>query len=106
MLTSRGRVEKPAGALGVFDVFDAEGRFQHQVTVHADYDERYDEFLIRGDRLFVIKEANSGAGLTSESSTGHGMTMVVRRGGNAGAAEEEDAREPEPLGVLCYDLGG
>ena len=36
VLTSRGRQGRPEGSVGVFDVFDAEGRFRHQLDLRAD----------------------------------------------------------------------
>lgn len=98
VLSSEGRRECPEGKLGVFDVFDPEGRYLRRVTVDADYDERYDEFTIAGDRLFVFKEANSSS--AQLSSGGGGRMMIIRQGG---AGQDED-REAQPLTIVCYSL--
>ena len=105
VLTSRGRVEKPAGALGVFDVFDAQGRFQQRLTVFADYAEEYDDFIIQDHWLFVIKEAKTVPGSTaSQGSEAGGMMVVIRRTGGA-EGEEDEGREAKPLEVVGYELG-
>jgi hypothetical protein len=98
VLPSRGRMDLPAGTLGTFDVYDSSGRFVRQVTVKADFDDRYDDFAIAGDRLFVFKEANSAS---DQVSTGAGGRMVmVRRGGG----RQGDEREPRPFEIISYRL--
>ena len=107
VLSSRGVRDCPEGKLGAFDVFDARGRYLRRVTLDVPYDSRYDDFRIQGDKLFVIKEANSGPGLTSSMNTGGGghMMMMVAGGNGPGGDDEEDEREPLPLEIICYELG-
>jgi hypothetical protein len=98
VLPSRGRMDLPLGTLGTFDVYDASGRFARQITVKADFDDRYDDFSIVGDRLFVFKEANTAS---DQVSTGAGGRMImVRRGG----PRQDDEREPRPFEIVCYRL--
>ncbi len=104
VLSSRGLKDCPEGKLGAFDIFDSKGRYLRRVTLDVDYDGRYDDFRIQGDRLFVIKEANSGPGLSSSMNTGGGHMMMMVAGGNAGD-DEEDEREAQPLEIVCYELG-
>jgi hypothetical protein len=91
VLTSRGVRDRPDGALGVFDVFDAAGRFVREVTLIGEGDALKDGFYFLGDRLYVVTdqlEAN-----------------IASRGGRKSDAEVEDEEEPEPIAVICYELG-
>jgi hypothetical protein len=91
VLTSRGTRDQPDGSLGVFDVFDAAGRFVRELTLLGEGDPIGDGFYFLGDRLYVVTdqlEANIA------SRGGH-------RGGKAAAEEEE----PEPSAIICYALG-
>ena len=63
VLSSKGISDCPEGSIGAFDVFDSRGRYRNRLTLDVDYDARYDDFRIEGDRLFVLKEANAGPGL-------------------------------------------
>ncbi len=101
VLSSRGETGCPEGMLGRFDVFDARGRYRRQLTLDVPYDARYDNFTISGDRLFVLKEANSAADQVSSSGTGGGQMMMIRRGGSVQADED---REPMPFEIVCYEL--
>jgi hypothetical protein len=89
VLSSYGTWERPDGSLGVFDVFDADGRFVRQVTLMGDGEPLQDGFFFRSGRVFVVTdllEAN-----------------IASRGGRRGADEEEE-EEPEPITVICYKL--
>ena len=101
VLSSRGRDAGGSGCVGVFDEIDPAGRFVRQVRIEVDYDAEDDQFLIRGDRLYVLKEANNAPDRTF--SGGGGMMMVQMSSGRAEDDEDED-KEPAPYEVICYRL--
>ncbi|MBN2170953.1 MAG: hypothetical protein JW819_06520 [Candidatus Krumholzibacteriota bacterium] len=80
----------PAGALGVFDVFDAQGRFVRQVTLTGEGHPRRDALAFLGGRLFVLKGSLEAA--------------VAAEGGGADVAEA--GSEAEAMSVICYRLPG
>lgn len=89
VLTSHGTRSRPEGSLGVFDVFDADGRFVQQVTLMGEGEPMQDGYFFLRDRLYVateLLEAN-----------------IASRGGHTG--EDEDEEEPEPISIICYELG-
>jgi hypothetical protein len=88
VLTSHGARGRPEGSLGVFDVFDAEGRFVQQATLMGEGSPQADGYFFLGDRLYVateLLEAN-----------------IASRGGHRDA--EDDEEEPEPISIICYEL--
>ena len=88
VLTSRGTRVPAEGALGVFDVFDGDGRYLREVTLLGEGEPMGDGYIFADDRLFVITdllEAN-----------------IASRGGRKGDVETEE--EPEPITIICYDL--
>ncbi|MBN2169693.1 MAG: 6-bladed beta-propeller [Candidatus Krumholzibacteriota bacterium] len=89
VLSSRGVRERPEGALGVFDVFDADGRFVRRVTLMGEGDPRQDGLHFMGDRLYVVTDLISAA-------------LALQGGGVAGGEEEEEAA---PMAVICYRIG-
>ena len=91
VLTSRGVRARPDGALGVFDVFDAAGRFVREVTLLGEGDPLEDGYYFLGDRLFVV--------------TGQLEANISSRGGRKGEQDGDDEEEPEPIAVICYGLG-
>nr|MBC8426666.1 hypothetical protein [bacterium] len=99
VLSSRGLRGCPAGHLGVFDVFDPDGRFVRTLRIAADFDPDDDRFLVVGDRLYVFKQALNAPD-RNFSGGGGAMVMVV-----AGREEDEDdGEEPMPFEVICYRL--
>ncbi len=100
--TSRGMRDRPAGTVGIFDAYDEKGHFLHQVTIKADFDPRRDNFVLRGDRLFVLKEAEAQPATTS-SGGGGGMQIMIRSG-NAVDDDEDDDDEGMPPYVACYRI--
>jgi hypothetical protein len=104
VLSSKGVADCPEGSIGAFDVFDSRGRYQRRLTLDVDYDGRYDDFRIEGDRLFVLKEANAGPGLTSSMSTGGGHMVMMMAGGSGSGDDDEEEREAKPLEIICYEL--
>ena len=89
VLSSRGARDLPKGTLARFDVFDANGHFQREVTIQGEGSFRRDGIHIVGDRLVVLK------GLRS-----------AQRAMMAGMAEDDsDAEEEaEPMAIVCYRL--
>ena len=87
VLTSHGSRARPEGALGVFDVFDKDGRFVRQVTLYGQGDPSEDAFFFDGDRLYVV--------------TGFLDAAMALQGGGA-TEEEESEEEPTPMEVICY----
>jgi hypothetical protein len=101
VLSSHGIADPPNGTVGTFDVYDASGHYVRNITIEADYDQRYDDFAIVGDRLFVLKEARSASDqVSSGSAAGGGQMTMIRRGGS----RQSDDRDPEPFAVVCYQL--
>ena len=89
VLSSHGTRGKPEGSLGVFDVFDSDGRFVQTLTLMGEGEPIEDGYFFLGGRLFVVTdllEAN-----------------IASRGGRVDADEEEE-EEPEPIAVICYKL--
>ena len=99
--TSRGNHNRPIGAVGVFDEFDAEGKFVRQVSIEAEYDPERDNYVLQGDHLFILKEGQKQPETTSTSGGG-GMRMIMISSGGSTDDEEED--EGLPPGVVCYKL--
>lgn len=85
VLTSRGALDAPRGVIGIFDVFDNEGRFMRQVTLRGDGDFWRDDYVISGDRLYVI---------TNQSAQVRGW----HRPGEADDPGDDGRR------FLCYEL--
>jgi hypothetical protein len=92
VLTSRGARDLPEGALGVFDVFDAAGRFAREVTLIGEGEPLEDGYFFLGDRLFIV--------------TGQLDANIASRGGRKGESDDGDEEEePEPISIICYKLG-
>ncbi len=96
--TSRGALERPPGAIGVLDVFDADGRFLTQVRLPVDYDPERDSFELIGDRLYVMKESQMRPSFVSESSA---MTLYFD---NDKLEDDDQEEEAPPLEVICYQV--
>jgi hypothetical protein len=89
VLSSRGALDAPDGTIGVFDVFDASGKFTHEVSIKGEGSIEKDGYFFVGDRLFVVTSLVSARRSTY--------------GGDENAEDPEE--EPEPMAVICYDLG-
>lgn len=98
--SSRGARDCPPGEIGLFDVFDREGRLQKQVSLVADYDAKRDDFILAGRRLYVLKEAQTRPASISFGGGG-GMSSITMI---AGGGEDEETGEPVPPAVICYEL--
>jgi len=83
VLTGRGLHDRAEGTIGVFDVFDREGRYLREVTLLGEGDPRTDKLYFVGDRLYVVTDLQAAT--------------VASRGG----AMDDDA---EPMSVICYGL--
>lgn len=95
--TSRTQNEGETG-LGLFDVFDAEGRFVRQVRPVLDYNFGQDGFVVQGEVLYRIKE-QMGAMKAWAAGFGGGMHIEV-----GGPGDDEDEGEPEPLEIQAYRM--
>jgi len=90
-----------AGSIGLFDVFDAQGRFVRQTRIEADYSPDDDQFLLRGEHLYVLKEARNAPDRTM---SGGGGMMMIQMSAGGGNGEEDDDGEQRPYEVICYSL--
>ncbi len=97
---SQGDRDCPAQSIGYFDVIDRDGHYVKRVCIKADYDSERDNYSIRGNHLFVFKEAQK-APARSATSGGGGMMMVMVGGG---VDDEEEDEDPRPYEVICYRL--
>jgi len=101
--TSRGLADCPEGSLGVFDVFDARGRYHRTLRFSdVDYDPVRDDYAVIGDRLLVFKEARM-ASPKMTTAGGGGSTMMMISGVSAVDDDDED-EEFRPMEVVCYQL--
>ena len=100
---SQGDKDCPAQSIGLFDVFDRDGRYVRRGRIEADFDPERDNFRLRDDRLFVFKEAQKAPPRTSTTGgAGGGMMVMMVSGGSA--EEEDDDQEIRPYEVICYRL--
>ena len=89
VLTSEGTHDLPAGVAGVFDVLDSEGRFVRRVSILAQGDPMTDAYYFVGNRLYVVTDLLQAA-------------ISLQSGGQSFKIGDE---EPEPMSVICYELG-
>ena len=101
VVSSEGVRDCPEGAVGLFDVFDAGGRFLKQIGLNLDYNEKKDDFLLVGDLLFVLKQAKVRPASMSSTVSG-GVTTMIMVGG--GGNEEDEEGDEIPPSVVCYRL--
>ncbi len=85
--TSHGARDKPEAALGVFDIFDGEGRYVQEITLLGQGTPMEDGYFFVGDKLYVV--------------TGFLDAAMAAQGG---AAEDLNEEEAEPMSVICYRL--
>lgn len=87
VLTPRGTHAQPKGVMQTFDVFDADGNFIHQAEVACEGNAESDRVIFLDDeRMILVKGFNDAV---------RGMT---------GASDEEEAKEPVELEVICYRI--
>ncbi|MCP4546923.1 MAG: 6-bladed beta-propeller [bacterium] len=101
--SSRSLRDRPDNTVGLFDVFNERGHFLRQVGLEVDYDAEYDDYVLIGDLLFILKQANAQPATTSTNVSG-GMTTITFSGGVATAVEDEETGEEIPPSVICYRL--
>ena len=105
VLTSRGSRECPTGCIGVFDVIDSQGRFTGQLKIEADFSADDDNFVIRGNHLYVLKEARNAPDRTFTSGGAGGGMMMMQISSGGGSSDDEDLdQEQKPYEVICYEL--
>jgi hypothetical protein len=90
VLTSTGQRDGPDGSMGVFDIFDAEGRFVREVTLMGDGNPELDGYYFVKDRLYVVTDLVQAA-------------ISLQAGGESFEIGDE---EPEPMAVICYTIQG
>jgi hypothetical protein len=90
VLSSNGSRDQPEGSLGIFDVYDQEGRFVRQVTLMGEGDPLTDGYYFVGDRLYVVTDLLQAV-------------ISLQSGGQSVDLGEE---EPEPMSVICYQIEG
>ncbi len=88
VLSSYGTNRQPDGSVGVFDVYDKDGRFTAQVTLNGQGDPQNDGYFFVDDKLFVVTDFLQAA-------------MAMQGGGTD---DEDDGEEAEPMSVICYEL--
>jgi len=104
VISSQGQEDCPAGNIGFFDVFDSQGRFVRQTRIEADFDPDADNFIIRGNYLYVFKEAQNAPPRTMTGGGG-GMRIVMVSGGGSNPDDDEDEdEEARPFEIICYKL--
>lgn len=94
VLPSSGRLDDDPLALGVFDVFDAAGRFVRQVEVRVPFVRGEDEFSFEGADLIVFEDS-------LDALRGGGGGMMVISGSDP---SEDDDEEIEPLEIVRYQM--
>jgi hypothetical protein len=82
VLSSEGRFRAPPGVLGVYDVFDREGRFVRQVALHGEGDPNEDGIWLLEDRVIVARGIRAAA-------------LARLKGGTESGA-------PPGVDVVCY----
>lgn len=82
------------GVLGVFDVFDATGRFARQVEVRVPFDRKADRFAFEGAALFVFENAIDAA------RSGGGFIVLS----DSDREDDEEEKEIEPLSIVRYSM--
>lgn len=90
VLSSNGTRDNPEGTIGVFDVFDPDGRFVRQVTLQGEGNPITDGYYFVGDRLYVVTDLLQAA-------------ISLQSGGQSFSIGDE---EPEPMSVICYKISG
>ncbi len=102
VLSSQGSRDCPAGEIGLFDVFDSSGHFDHQIGLHVDFDAKRDDFRLVGDRLYILKQAQVMPASMSSSSAGGISSLTFQSGGSL--SEDGDEDDETPPSVICYQL--
>ncbi|HKK70199.1 MAG TPA: hypothetical protein VKA86_03215 [Candidatus Krumholzibacteria bacterium] len=91
VLPGEGLAIEDPEVVGVFDVFDRQGRFVRQVELRAPYDRATDRMTLQGDALVVFEDLVGARG---------GGMMIM---GDA-VEQEEDDEEADPLAIARYRI--
>ncbi|MCB9512990.1 MAG: 6-bladed beta-propeller [Candidatus Krumholzibacteriia bacterium] len=84
---SRGAMGLDDGVIGVFDLYDGQGRYQREITLKGKGNPRTDGYFFIGNRLYVVTDLLSAA-------------MAAQGGG----ADDEALDDAEPMSIICYEL--
>ncbi|MCP4548103.1 MAG: 6-bladed beta-propeller [bacterium] len=101
--SSIGQADESEEVFPLLEVFDAQGRFRREIRIDVPFNPEFDDYIIRGDKLFVLKEALSASDQVKNMNGPEANTMMIRIGGDD-SNEDEDEREPEPFEIICYQL--
>ena len=88
VLSSRGFRDRPAGSVGVFDVFDRDGNYVRKITLVGDADPDRDRLYFHGDRLYVLTCIKAA------------IATWVRGGKESAFSDACDG----PMEVVCYRI--
>lgn len=86
VLSSRGAIDPPEGSLGVFDVFDSNGRFTEQISLKGEGSIERDGYFFLGDRLYVV------------------TNLVSARSAMLGGSNQIGDEEAAPISIICYEI--
>jgi hypothetical protein len=84
--TSRGTYDRPEGALATFDVFDAQGRFERQVSMQGEFDPVNDGMFLAGGYLLVVTD------------------LMSARQAFMGGGPDEGMADADPMEIICYRM--
>jgi len=85
--SAEGTHARPDGALASFDVFDAAGRYERQLTMNGQFDPEADGLFVSGAYLLVVTDLQSA--------------REAAMGGVEGDDVDADA---EPMEIICYRM--
>ncbi|MEJ2721069.1 MAG: hypothetical protein P8181_07985, partial [bacterium] len=94
VVSSQSARSAEEGAIGSFEVFDAEGRYVRDTRIDVEFKKDRDTWFLRKDRLYIVKE-----GISAIQSAFAGLGGSV-----PGAASSDTDEEAGPVEVLCYTL--
>jgi hypothetical protein len=77
VLSSRGEMEPPQGAVAAFDAFDASGAFARRVIIDGAFRPGRDDFYLVGDAVFVV---TNGGRFVGEDDTGEMEVICLKFG--------------------------
>ncbi len=75
--------DKPEGSMGIFDVFDQQGRFVEQISLQGEGDPVQDNYYFLNNRLYVVTEVLN--------------SMMMGK-------DSYNRDEAKPMVIICYQL--